>query len=67
MAKRKTQAAGKRSKKAGQPPKAAATRLQVKRRQRSASAAVKKGTTMLQTDQGTKVAWGANQRRPTKI
>jgi hypothetical protein len=27
---------------------------------------VKKGTTLLQTDAGTQVVWGANQPRPTK-
>ena len=41
-------------------------RPQVARRRRSATVAVKKDTTMLQTDAGTKVVWGANQKRPSK-
>lgn len=66
-AKRKTQGATSRSPKAGRPPAAKASkRPQVERRKRSATAAVNKGTTLLQTDAGTEVVWGANQRRPTK-
>jgi hypothetical protein len=65
--KRKTQGAATRSPKAGRPPAAKASkRSPVRRRQRSATAAVSKGTTLLQTDAGTEVVWGANQRRPTK-
>lgn len=56
-----------RSPKAGRPPGGSETRPQAKRRQRSATVAVNKGTTLLQTDQGTKVAWGANQRRKGKV
>jgi hypothetical protein len=37
------------------------------RRRRSAVAAVKKDTTILQTDQGTKLVWGGNQPRPQKV
>jgi hypothetical protein len=67
MAKKKTSAAKKRSAKAGRPPaEKSATRPQVTRRKRSATVAVKKDTTMLQSDAGTEVVWGANQRRPTK-
>jgi len=43
-----------------------ATRPQVARRKRSATVGVKKDTTLLQTDAGTKVLWGANQKRPSK-
>ncbi len=67
MAKKKTRATKSRSAKAGRPPAVkAATRPQVARRKRSATVAVKKDTTMLQTDAGTKVVWGANQKRPSK-
>jgi len=66
-AKRKTQGSTSRSPKAGRPAVAKPSkRAQVERRKRSATAAVKKGTTLLQTDAGTEVVWGANQRRPTK-
>ncbi len=37
------------------------------RRRRSASTAVSKGTTLLQTDQGTQLVWGGNQPRPQKV
>ncbi len=70
MAKRKPASgtSARRSAKAPRPPKAAAReRPSVKRRRRSATAAVKKDTTLMQTDAGTKVLWGANQRRPTRI
>jgi hypothetical protein len=66
MAKKKTRATKSRSAKAGRPPVTSATRPQVARRKRSATVAVKKDTTMLQTDAGTKVLWGANQKRPSK-
>jgi hypothetical protein len=56
-----------RSPKAGRPPGGPEVRPQAKRRQRSATVAVKKGATLLQTDQGTQVAWGANQRRKGKV
>ena len=66
MAKKKTRATKSRSAKAGRPPVKPATRPQVARRKRSAIVAVKKDTTLLQTDAGTKVLWGANQKRPSK-
>ena len=67
MAKKKTRATKSRSAKAGRPPAAKpATRPQVGRRMRCATVAVKKDTTLLQTDAGTKVLWGANQKRPSK-
>jgi hypothetical protein len=66
-AKRKTPARTGRSPKAGRPPAGkTAQRSQVERRKRSATAAVKKDTTVLQSDAGTQVVWGANQVRPTK-
>jgi hypothetical protein len=66
MARKKTRATKNRSAKAGRPSVKSATRPQVARRKRSATVAVKKDTTMLQTDAGTKVLWGANQKRPSK-
>ena len=66
MAKKQTRATKSRSAKAGRPPMKSATRPQAARRKRSATVAVKKDTTMLQTDAGTKVLWGANQKRPSK-
>ena len=67
MATKKTRATKSRSAKAGRPPAVKpATRPQAARRKRSATVAVKKDTTMLQTDAGTKVLWGANQKRPSK-
>jgi len=66
MPTRRTKQAG-RSPKAGRPPGGPEVRPQAKRRQRSAAVAVKKGTILLQTDQGTRVAWGANQRRKGKV
>lgn len=56
-----------RSKKAGRPPAGPTARPQARRRQRSATTAVKKDGMRMQTDQGTKVLWGANQRRPTRV
>ena len=56
-----------RSKKAGRPPTASTARPQARRRQPSATTAVKKDGMRMQTDQGTKVLWGANQRRPTRV
>ena len=56
-----------RSAKAGRPPTEPMARPQARRRQRSASTAVKKNGTRLQTDRGTQVLWGANQRRPTRV
>jgi hypothetical protein len=37
------------------------------RRRRSATTAVNKGSTLLQTDQGTQLVWGGNQPRPQKV
>lgn len=62
----KTETTSTRSPKAGRPPAKTAGKKQVARRARRATVAVKKGTTMLQTDAGTQVTWGANQKRPQK-
>jgi hypothetical protein len=65
---KKAKAGSKRSPKAGRPPETdAAIPDRVARRRKTASVSVKKKTTMLQTDAGTKVLWGANQRRPSKV
>ena len=56
-----------RSPKAGRPLREARVGQQTRRRRRSATVAVKKDTTVMQTDAGTKVLWGANQRRPTRV
>jgi hypothetical protein len=63
------QTAGKngRSRKAGRPPAEQRGRPQVERRRRSAKVAVKKDAKMMQTDAGTELRWGANQRRPSKV
>lgn len=65
---KKTKAAPKRSPKAGRPPEDdRPLPARVSRRRKTATVSVKKKTTMLQTDAGTKVLWGANQRRPTRV
>lgn len=56
----------KRSKKAGRPPVEAASRPQVERRRKTARAAVKKDTMLLQTDAGTQVVWAGSQPKPQK-
>ena len=48
-------------------PKKRGKRSSKARRRRSAVVAVKKDTTILQTDRGTQLVWGANQPRPQKI
>jgi hypothetical protein len=65
MARKKT--ASQRSRKAGKPSPELSARPQVKRRRRSATVAVKKDTLLKQTDAGTKVLWGANQKRASKV
>jgi hypothetical protein len=64
---KKTKLTAPRSKKAGKPPRAFPASRQTKRRRVSATVAVKKDTVLKQTDAGTKVLWGANQRRPSKV
>jgi hypothetical protein len=60
-AKRKTKESGsRRSPKAPSPAREITTvKAQATRRQRSATAAVRKDTTVLQTDEGPRVAWSA--------
>ena len=67
MATKNTRRGSERSSKAGRPPTDAKARPQARRRQRSATGAVKKDATLAQTDRGTKVLWGANQRRPSRV
>jgi hypothetical protein len=67
MPKKKTARAPARSSKAGTPPVDTPGRPQAQRRRRSATVAVKKDTMLKQTDAGTKVLWGANQKRPSKV
>jgi hypothetical protein len=50
-----------RSRKARRPPEAAAQPARVRRRTKTASAAVKKGTTIAQTSQGPRPAWSASK------
>lgn len=46
-----------RSRKAGRPPVASASSPQAQRRRKTATAAVSKGTTLLQNDEGSRAAW----------
>jgi hypothetical protein len=50
-----------RSPKAGRPPREVTPSPQVKRRRRSVQAAVKKDTTLLQTDRGPRARWPASR------
>jgi hypothetical protein len=67
MSKKRTPARPARSPKAGRPPQERAAPSRVKSRRRSATVAVRKDTELKQTDAGTQVRWGANQRRPQKV
>ena len=62
----KTTSTAKRSAKAGSPPAEAKGSPQVRRRQRSARAAVSKGTTLFATDHGPRVAWPASAGKRKK-
>jgi hypothetical protein len=55
-----------RSAKAGSPPRASASSPQVRRRQKSAHAAVSKGTTLFETDHGPRAAWPASTSKRKK-
>ena len=57
MAKKKSRPATPRSPKAGRPPVPAASPARVRRRRRSAQAAVRKDTTLMQAPQGPRVSW----------
>ena len=50
-----------RSRKAGRPPREITASPQVKRRSKSAHAAVKKDTMLLQTDRGPRARWPASR------
>jgi hypothetical protein len=50
-----------RSAKAGSPPKAAVSPPRVKRRKKSATAAVRKDTTLSQAAEGPRAAWPASR------
>ena len=56
----------KRSAKAGSPPTGPKGTPQVRRRQRSASTALSKGTTVFQTDHGPRAAWPASAGKRKK-
>jgi hypothetical protein len=57
MAAKKKSPTPARSKKAGRPPAESTSSPQTRRRQKTASAAVSKGTTLFQTDKGPRAAW----------
>jgi hypothetical protein len=61
MAKRGNAPVPQRSPKAGRPPKATAQTARVRRRTKTAAAAVKKGTTIVQTSRGPRAAWSASK------
>ncbi len=55
-----------RSPKAGSPPTQAKPSPQARRRQKSARAAVSKGTTLFETDHGPRAAWPASTSKRKK-
>ena len=57
MAAKKKSPAPARSKKAGRPPAESTSPPQTRRRQKTATAALSKGTTLSQTDTGPRAAW----------
>jgi len=59
MAAKKESPAPPRSKKAGRPPVASASSLKARRRGKSATVAVSKGTVVMQSDKGSRAAWSA--------
>jgi hypothetical protein len=62
MAAKKKSPAPSRSKKAGRPPAEPASSSPGKsRRRKSATAAVSKGTTLLQSDRGARAAWSGSK------
>jgi hypothetical protein len=50
-----------RSKKAGSPPKSVTSSPRVRRRTKSAKAAVRKDTTLSETEKGPRVAWAGSK------
>ena len=59
MAAKKKSPAPARSKKAGRPPAEQASSRQKSRRRKTATSAVSKGTTLMQSDEGSRAAWSA--------
>ena len=59
MAAKKKSPAAPRSKKAGRPPAEPDSAPQKSRRRKSATAGVSKGTTLMQSDTGSRAAWSA--------
>jgi hypothetical protein len=59
MASKKKAPTATRSKKSGRPPARSASAPQARRRRKSATAAVSKGTTVMQSDKGSRAAWSA--------
>lgn len=57
MAAKKKSPTPARSRKAGRPPTESASSPQARRRRKTATAAVSKGTTLLQSDKGSRAAW----------
>ncbi len=57
MAAKKKSPTPARSKKAGRPPVESTSSPQTRRRQKTATTAVSKGTTILQSDEGSRAAW----------
>ena len=55
-----------RSPKAGRPPAPMALSAQARRREKSAHTAVRKDTTLFQTDDGPRVVWGVTKPRVKK-
>jgi hypothetical protein len=62
----KTAAARTRSPKAGAPPREVKVSPQARRRQKSARAALSKGTTVFETDHGPRAAWPASTSKRKK-
>jgi len=58
---KKTGPTPRRSPKAGRPPKASAQPAQVKRRARTATAAVKKDTMLVQTERDPRARWSGSK------
>jgi hypothetical protein len=60
-ARKKNDATPRRSPKAGRPPRASARPARVKRREKSARAAVKKGTMLVQTERDPRARWSGSR------
>jgi transposase-like protein len=61
MARAKTRPTTARSPKAGRPPREGATPPRVRRRQKTAKAAFRKDTTIMQAAEGPRAAWAATK------